>query len=837
MKKIAQLLICCLFAFPALAQDYQQRIGITPNDNFFQICAKAEAYFSPQQNGPVAVQHPAPPFEDNEYRAYQRWKWYWQSRVDENGNFPDLEALKAEHDATRENQRSQMAGNWTNISQTSSTGGYNGMGRTTCIAFHPTNANLFYVGAPIGGLWKTTDGGQTWTPLTDALPYVSVGSCLVDPSNPNTIYISVGDHIGWWNRSLGIYKSTDGGATWAPTGLSWQLTQGNAISNMVMDPNNPQIIYAATSAGLYKTSNGGATWAVARAGYYSDVEMEPNSSNVYAALHDYWGSSEVFRSTDGGVNWSTLSALNMNYNWIRLAVTPANPAKLAVQCSSGSKPFYVSTNYGANLNYVSDCPETAILYISPTDQNKIYCGYVYVYQSTNGGANWNMITYWYNNPPYDEVHADQHNVAAHPLNPDVLYFCNDGGVYSYSETSTNWVELSNGLIITQFYKIAVSQLDPMMMLGGTQDNGGRLRMSNGLWRAINGGDAMEVAIDPTDDDVIYTTYVNGKLYRSQDRWTNDVYYEISANIPGGLPSGSWVTPYMIDPSNSNTLVVGYDDVWRTTDRGQTWTQLSSNITGTGATLDQLAVAPSDPNTIFVSEGNDLYKTTNLGGSWSTVTIPGTMDITSIVIHPTNPQEIWISRGGYTATSKMYHSINGGTSWTNISTGLPNSPVNTCILETGSANLLYVGTDAGVYTRDTLTNTWQAYSNGLPYTSVTDLGIYYPTRKLRAATYGRGIWEVDLTDPLGTTQPTFAQNDFHLFPNPASQTVNIQYSSASTEPVQVIVSNVLGETVLQMNQNGTSGNALQLDISGLAKGFYTVTVLQGDTKSSRHLIVN
>ncbi|MGL4599500.1 MAG: VPS10 domain-containing protein, partial [Bacteroidia bacterium] len=540
---------------------------------------------------------------------------------------------------------------------------------------------------------------------------------------------------------------------------------------------------------------------------------------------------------DGGTSWTALSAFATNYNWIRLAVTPANPAKLAVQFSTGTKPFYVSTNYGANLTYISDCPEASILYISPTDQNKIYCGSVYVYQSTNGGANWNMITYWYNNPPYDEVHADQRNIASHPLNPDLIYFCNDGGLYSYSESTTNWVELSNGLIITQFYKIAISQTDPMMMLGGTQDNGGRLRMGNGLWRAINGGDAMHVAIDPTDDDVIYTTYVNGKLYRSLDRWTNDVYYEISANIPGGTPNGSWEAPYMIDPSNSNTLVAGYDDVWRTTDRGNTWTQLSTNITGVGETLECLAVAPSDPNTIYVSNGNDLYKTTNLGGSWTTVSIPGAPNITSIVIHPTNPQEIWITRDGYTASSKVYRSINGGTNWTNISTGLPNSPVNTCVLETGSANLLYVGTDAGVYTRDTLTNTWQSYSTGLPYTSVTDLKIYYPTRKLRAGTYGRGIWEVDLTDPLGTNTSANAETTMSIYPNPATETVTINYTSNSTESVQITVCNVLGETVQEMTNTGMSANMLQFNVAGLAKGFYTVTIVQGETKISRQLMVN
>jgi hypothetical protein len=240
---------------------------------------------------------------------------------------------------------------------------------------------------------------------------------------------------------------------------------------------------------------------------------------------------------------------------------------------------------------------------------------MYVHKSTDGGVNWTTETWWYQNPPYATVHADQRNVAFHPLRPDTLYFCNDGGLYSYSEGMNDWTELTDGFVTTQFYKMAHSQTDPMMIIGGTQDNGGRLRLSNGLWRATNGGDAMEVAIDPTDDDIIYTTYVNGKLYRSMDRWVNDTYYCISDNIPGGTPNGSWVAPYMLDPTDEQTLVAGYDDVWRTTDRGATWSALSSSIFN-GSNIECLMVATSDPNIIWISSDTSLKMTSNMGSSWN-----------------------------------------------------------------------------------------------------------------------------------------------------------------------------------------------------------------------------
>ena len=820
---LVMLLNLNLDAQPASVE--QMRMSGT---DYYSICRHADSVYAGEHT--LVANTPRGSFSDGEFVQYQRWKWYWHTRVDENGRFPDY----SNEPARVQNPGTATQSAWTNISQTVCDGGYNGMGRATCVAFDPVNPQVMYVGAPIGGLWKTTDGGLTYAPLTDALPYVSVGSCVVDHSNSNTLYISVGDHQGWWNYSRGVYKSTDGGATWNATGLNWQLSQGRAISKIEMDPFNNQILYAAASNGLYKTIDAGTTWTVVHTGYHSDIEFEPGTNNIYAAVHDYWGSSEVYRSTDGGATWTTLSNFAANYNWIRLAVTPANPSMLAVLCSVSNKPLYISYNYGANLNYVSDCPESSVLFISPSNPSVIYCGGVYVQKSTDSGATWNAVTWWYNNPPYPTVHADQRNMAMHPLHPDTLYFCNDGGLYSYAETADTWTELTNGFLTTQFYKIAHSQSDPMMIIGGTQDNGGRIRQSNGTWRATNGGDAMEVAIDPGNNNIIYTTYIYGKLYRSMDRWVNDTYYCISDNIPGGTPSASWVAPYMIDPSDNQTLVAGYNDVWRTTDRGASWTQLSTNLFS-GTTLECLTVSASDPNVIWVSADTGLKMTPDMGNTWITLNNPANRVITSITINPTNTNEIWLTFGEYSATGKVYYSNNGGMSWINWSTGLPNVAINCSVYETGSDDRIYIGTDAGVYTRDSLNTTWTLVGTGLPNTAVTDIDIMYSAGKLRVGTYGRGIWETDIS--LTTVTPAQNQNTLQtsVVPNPAEGQSSLVIHSSSFEPFTVCVYNALGELVwTKRDIPGTETTRIELPL--FVSGTYIVQVAQGnDVNNSRFIV--
>lgn len=682
---------------------------------------------------------------DGEYAKYKRWEWYWRDRLMPDSTFPDLVSIYRNGGTNpnlREGPNQYSVLQWNNINQTQSTGGYNGMGRVTSIAFHPTNDNIFYVGAPVGGIWKTTNGGQTYVQLGDELPYVSVGNICVDHQNPDIIYISIGDHVGWWNYSLGVYKTTDGGQTWTQTGFSNKFEDGLAIYKMEMSPTNSQVLMVASSKGLFRTADGGTTWQKVRDGEHKDVKFKPGNGNVvYAAYCDWWTTSEVYKSTNAGVTFSKKTNLNSSNNSLILAVTPADPNVVAFLTRS-DKAFYLSTNEGESFTFKSNVEETEVIYASPNDPTTFYCGYVNIYQSTNSGSDWNQITIWHGSNQYDEVHADQHFVTHSPVNKNV-FFGNDGGVYKYNESSKDWTEYSNGLIITQFYRIAVAQSDPVIMIGGTQDNGGRKRRANGTWTATNGGDAMEVAIDPTNANVLYTTYTNGTLYRSLDGWTGDTYHNISNNIPG-QPSGDWVMPYVIDPNDHNTLVAGYQDVFRSSDRGDNWEQLSTNLTGSADTkLQAIAVAKGNPGVLYASNGTRIYYTSNNGQNWASYNFTNSDRITSIAVHPQNPQEVYVTFAGYRTGKKVSVSYNGGQTWSNFSGTLPNVPANSLTFDEAGGNAMYVGTDFGVYYREYGGDDWDEYGAGLPNTNVTDLEIQKSTGMLRIATYGRGVWEIPL----------------------------------------------------------------------------------------------
>ena len=379
MKQLFLLLL--LLTGKLSAQEQNDGPVIPPGTSYYDACAIAEAYF--QRNHATEQQY-QPAFADDAYTKYQRWKWFYAGRVDANGYMPDPASMYAERDARFPQNRS-MVSPWVSISQDTSEGGYSNMGRTVCVAFDPVDSNTFYTGSAHGGLWKTTDGGTTWSPLTDQLPYNGVTHCVVDPTSSNTIYIMLNYPNGWYTQSKGIYKSTDGGQTWSATGLSWtpsyNWTQYFVTVQLLIDPINPATLYVATTRGLFKTVNGGTSWNQLDTLYYSDLEFEPGTSNLYRGIYGVAGLNEVYRSTDGASTWTAVSSFNTAYNYFRLAVTPANPAMLAVSGTTGNG-FYVSSNYGSNLNYVSALPENIVISISPTNANVMYCGFLNVYKST-----------------------------------------------------------------------------------------------------------------------------------------------------------------------------------------------------------------------------------------------------------------------------------------------------------------------------------------------------------------------------------------------------------------------------------------------------------------------
>ncbi|MCU0430856.1 MAG: hypothetical protein MUF42_12905 [Cytophagaceae bacterium] len=729
-----------------------QALRNTPN-NFFAIQKTAEAYFQNEAKAPSlpgrkasirSLRQMGSQEWDSEYVKFKRWEWYWRDRVLPDGSFPDLASLESTNKEARSMKQAAAGGAWSCFSQTNTTGGYNGMGRATSIAFHPSNPDIYYVGAPIGGIWKTTNRGASYTALGDQLLFVSVGEIQIDYNNPNTIYISIGDNTGWWNPSLGVMKSTDGGLTWANTGLSFTFNAGVAIYRLEISPTNSNVLIAATTNGIYRTTNGGTNWTQVRAGSHGDVKFRPGDGNtVYAASDDYWGNSNVYRSNDGGVNWTQVSNFNTTNSFLRINVSAANNNKIVAIITNG-RDFYVSNDQGNTWTQRTDVPEDAFLYISPVDANVIYSGYVNVYRSNDNGGTWTKITHWHGGMPEPEVHADHHYAKHNPADGNIMYFCCDGGIYKHQEQTNNWWELNNSLVITQFYRLATAQNNANVVIGGTQDNGGRKRDSGGAWSASNGGDAMEVAIDPGNYNIFYTTYVNGQLYRTMDFWNFDSYHDIRVNIPGA-PDGDWVTPYVIDPNNNATLVAGYKEVYRSTNRGDSWTQISAGMTG-NENLHCIAVAKGNSNIIYASRNNIFYATTNMGANWNSYTLPNSERITSITVHPTNSSTIYVTRSGYNAGDKVFQSTNGGATWTNISGTLPNVPINGSVFyEASPYDGLFIGGDRGVFYRDNTMSDWIPWGNGLPNTSVTDLEIYKAGKKLRISTFGRGMWELDIND--------------------------------------------------------------------------------------------
>jgi photosystem II stability/assembly factor-like uncharacterized protein len=687
-------------------------------------------------------------FLDDDRLKFERWKYYWRDRVHEDGSFPDLvQSWEDYHEARRATSaRSPLTTPvWQHEGPVRNTGGYWGMGRTTHVSFHPSRKEIFYVASPNGGIWKTLDGGKTYSSIAEDLPYQRVGIVLSDPTQSNVLYATLGEKEGWWQYSLGVYKTTDGGSNWKPTGLQWKLTDEKVIYALQMNPLNSTILIAATSDGLYKTFNGGNSWTKLQAGNFSDVVYKPGDTTVvYAASYDYWGQSNVYKSTDGGNQFVRVTDFGLQKVFLRLVTTPADPNYLGLNMSvDGEKRFYLSKNNASGFDFVSNMPENLVLYFSPKDKSILYCGYVVIYKSVDGGMTWNQITdWWASGRGLPEIHADHHFIGHHPLDPDQLYFGCDGGVYRYRESTEQWEELVNGLAITQFYKMDISMTNPPVLIGGSQDNGGWVRRSNQSWGNTNGGDAMSQVIDPSNPAIGYTEYWGGNaVYRTTNGFNNltDITQNIGANLPG-----QWVTPFSLNPGNPSTFIIGYDDLFVSYDRGTRFVRITNNLTGsTDNDLREVRISPADTQFIVATRANICYTSKDFGKTWKSAALVTTLEITGVEFHPKNAQRIWCTRGGLGAV-KVMESNNQGGSWSNITRNMPNVPV-LCIRFDEPSNVLFLGTDFGVFYSDADDINWVYYGTGMPNTSVTDLKIHPSLRRLYASTYGRGFYSIDLPD--------------------------------------------------------------------------------------------
>lgn len=804
--------------------------------NFFKMQKKAEKYFAKKKNNKKEEEQEQDttetPFEseiaiggrkeDNEYHRYQRWEWYWRERVNDDGTFPDAMKSYEVYNTLRKASKSARLGtvnpNWTSISRKTNTGGYWGLGRTESVAINPKNSLEFYVTSNGGGVWKTADGGKNYVPVGDQLPVLFCGKVLIDHQNTNTVYVSTGDDHVNNGGGLGVYKSTDGGGTWEPTGLAGTRVSTINVKFMAMSPGNSQIILAATNKGLYRTSDGGVTWLVVRSGNYSDVAFRPGDGNtVFAANY-----AEVFRSTDAGVNWQQVTTFGSTVRQIRLSTSAADPEYVAIALfKSGSvNEMYASTNRGSSFAYVARMGDGCEFYVSNTNKNNVYCGCVDNFQSKDGGKTWAQITHWSGSNGLKEVHADNHGINYDPGKPWDIYISNDGGVDKYNEQTNTWTYLSDGLEIAMYYQLAVSQTNPVVIAGGTQDNGGMMRKRDGTWRNTTGGDANMCLIDPSNENILYSAYINGGgISRTTNAWTNRTSLDpmISA---AGIPEadGDWVTPFAIHDANPKILIAGYKDVIITFDRGDNWKKISTGLSTIN--LKEIAISPTNSSYIYTSEGSNLYRTFDQGLTWTKISHPGGR-ITKMAVHPTVPKTLYSTNNGGNG-KRVYKSTDGGSTWANISAGIPNDITVSCIIyDKNTDEGLYIGTMAGIFYKDATMSSWIYYGMGMPNTDIIDIQISYPAEKVRVATFGRGIWENELyTNGLVTEVSEETSDKIQIYPNP------FQDGFYVSESAFVSKMRILSLTGAVVEEPSISDSGL-IRVSHIARGHYILEITGTD----------
>lgn len=730
------------------------------NEDFKTVQERMEKYFEGRDKG-----------QGSGYKQWKRWEYLNSRRLSPDGKVINWAAKNWEeyHKYMAENQNSDAgdfdanSGYWSNLGPTSFTwgNGYNGgIGRINCVAFHPTNSSIFWVGTPAGGLWKTTNGGSSWTPLTDGMPVIGVSGIAVDYNNTNTIYILTGDGDGAHTKSIGVLKSTDGGETWGETGLTYTISQQIRGYKLLMHPTNSLILFVASNDGIFKTTNGGVSWTEELNSFAFDIEFKPGDPTVMYAS----GGTSFFRSTDTGSTWTQIFAgVPTNSTRIAIGVTPANSSYVylmtgPVTSTGNFTGVFRSTNSGVSFSTRSTTPNILgysnvggddrhqttydlAIAVSRTNADQLIIGGINTWSSTNGGQTWTITSMWNNSGGIGYTHADIHGLDINPLN-SYLYCVSDGGIFRSTNFGSTWTDLTTGMAITQWYRIAGTESNLNLITGGTQDNGSNKWTGGGNMEHILGADGMDAMIDHSNSNILYNSQQDGDLFKSTNGGTSFSYIKPSGAV------GSWVTPYVMDPNNSSIIYGGYNDVYKSTNGGSTW----SNMGVDGRNF--LAIGTSNSSRVYAASGASIWMSDNGGTSWTSISagLPG-ISISYITVNPDNSFEVYVSLEGFTAGQKVYRSLNAGSTWTNISGSLPNVPAN-CIAfqdNNGSpAMAVYVGTDIGVFYRDANHSDWIPFRNGLPTTPVFDLEINLTNNRITAGTFGRGLWRSELY----TTCPTW-----------------------------------------------------------------------------------
>ena len=802
-------------------------------------------------------QKDSPFVEEDEELLADRIRWF-KERHPEIESELRLKVVKDDYNARQERKARTAAQSHPEASNWLSLGPANGAGRISSIAVHPIATGTVYVGADGGGVWKTIDGGSTWTNLTDSINNLNVGAIALAPSSPNIVYVGTGSEH---SSGIGLLKSTDGGNTWQfPSSII-----SSRFYRISVHPTNPLELVAGVSGGAIRSIDGGNTWATVVPNnpyfYVNDLKRDPTNSSILYATAVTNSGGRVLKSTNGGASFTEKTVgLPNNTDPMSIAVTPTNPQVLYVLTSiqRDLSHVYKSTDGGetwADLPGVygsSDSGTRKILggqashdntiTVSPVNPNIVIAGGVDYRRSLDAGQSWSQPFCGINfNCFY--VHADW---TDQQYQGSTLWISNDGGVYSSPDDGSTAVEHDSGLVIREYYAMFNHPTRPNGVLAGSQDNGVDFRSdSSRIWFSMPYCDGFDSAINSLNTNIAYATCQRGQINRTKQFETNPNIFSFppATVVTPSLPTGeTWpfFTRLVIDLNNPSILyTLTSARVWRTTDGGDSWLPLSTTTTdgSTWASPSEIAVSKSNGNVLMTSSGSNVFRSTDAGNTWIKKTTPSS--VFSLEIDPNDSSTAYA--GSFVCIGcgpGLLMTSDGGSTWTRRDSGLPQGTVLVVRVDPINSNRLYCGTYSGVYISSDKGLNWSQLGSGLPSVNIEDLRITYEGSILRAATYGRGVWEYPLnTLPAPPIAPTS-----NAATNVASGSFTATWSTtnAATGYLLDVSTNIGFSNFVSVYQSLNVGDNLSRNISGLVAGatyYYRVRAYNDGGISSNSQIIS
>jgi len=743
MKTISETLLLMSFLFSihyAQAQAWKEMMH-DPNVNVYEVVKEAELYF---QNVDTDV-------KGSGWKTYQRWLYENEPKFYPSGDRSNVDPyfvsnayngfLKKNPSATR----FLFDDGWEELGPyyiEQVTGHYSvGLGRVESFYVDPNDTLRIYLGSRSGGFWKTIDGGITWTgSTTDSLLACGVNTMTVSPANHDSILINVeNSHNG---TTHGIYRSVDAGDTWSvtnynPSNLGWGgLGTSNKIFQVAYHPTIPGLVFVGTSEGLFRSSDDLSSWTIPVASLnFKAIAFHPaNPDIIYASTSN--NNTLIYVSTNGGLTFNTSNTIGGNASSIKLSTSAACPNCVFIGSSDG---VWKSIDEGQNFSLLSSpgINNYGAFAVSDVNTNYILFGNIDTHMSYDGGLNFNQVTYWsQGNANYNTtgtyVHADIR--GARCIN-GVFWVNTDGFICKSNDNGVTW-HIFEGQSIRENYNLGLSQSNHERTICGSQDNGTSIKTENS-WVEFFGADGMEGIIHPLNDDWMIGSYQFGGRRRTKDGGLS-----LDGVTPYGQ-TGAWIAPLFYDPNDQMGVYHVADTLYRSEDFGSNWTKMGSP--GFSGSIRYTTIAENNSDIMVVTKYENIEK--SLDGGNTFIDIQGSLpnnSITDLAFDPNDDSVIVVTYGTYqNNNAKVFITTDQGLTWQNITYNLNNMPVRSVVIDHTDASTIYLGAEIGVYKKAMADNSWTLYNPDLPNMTVLELEVMYGSNTLRAATWGRGLWEYTL----------------------------------------------------------------------------------------------